>query len=81
MVGLFITVLFSIKMLPKRPERYKRRRSLWMVLQWVLMPVTSLIYSSASAFNAQTHLLLGKYLDKFDVTEKATVKSSSDDKA
>jgi hypothetical protein len=36
------------------------------------MPATAILYSAASAFNAQTHLLLGKYLDKFDVTEKAT---------
>lgn len=75
MVGLFITILFSIKMLPPRPERYKRRHSVFMVTQWVLMPFTSIIYSSFSAFNAQTHLLLGKYLDKFDVTEKAMHRS------
>lgn len=75
MVGLFITILFSIKMLPPRPERYKRRHSVFMVTQWVLMPFTSIIYSSLSAFNAQTHLLLGKYLDKFDVTEKGVRRS------
>jgi hypothetical protein len=75
MVGLFITVFLGLKMLPPRPERYKRRRSLWMVLQWGLMPLTAIIYGAASAFNAQTHLLLGKYLDKFDVTEKATHQS------
>jgi len=72
MVGLFITVFLGFKMLPPRPERYKRRRTVWMLLQWCLMPITAIAYSAASAFNAQTHLLLGKYLDKFDVTEKAT---------
>lgn len=75
MIGLLITVFLGFKMLPPRPERYKRRRTLWMLLQWCLMPVTAIAYSAASAFNAQTHLLLGKYLDKFDVTEKATVAS------
>jgi len=72
MFGLFITVFLGFKMLPPRPARYKRRRTIWMVLQWCLMPVTAIVYSAASAFNAQTHLLLGKYLDNFDVTEKAT---------
>ncbi|MEO7904628.1 MAG: hypothetical protein ABIR91_02435, partial [Candidatus Saccharimonadales bacterium] len=72
MIGLLITVLMAFKMLPPRPERYKRRRSIWMLLQWGLMPVTAIVYSAASAFNAQTHLFFGKYLDKFDVTEKAT---------
>lgn len=72
MLGLFITVFLGFKMLPPRPARYKRRRTLWMILQWCLMPITAIVYSAASAFNAQTHLLLGKYLDNFEVTEKAT---------
>jgi hypothetical protein len=75
MVGLFITIFLSFKILPPRPARYKRRRTLWMLLQWCLMPVTAIVYNAASAFNAQTHLLFGKYLDKFDVTEKATHES------
>lgn len=75
MVGLFITIFLSLKILPPRPERYKRRHSVFMVLQWVLMPVISILYNSLSAFNAQTHLFLGKYLDKFDVTDKATHQS------
>ncbi len=75
MIGLLVTVFLGFKMLPPRPARYKRRRTLWMILQWALMPVTAIVYSAASAFNAQTHLLLGKYLDKFDVTEKATHQS------
>jgi hypothetical protein len=75
MVGLFITILLMLKMLPPRPERYKKRRTVWMIAQWVLMPVTSICYSSLASFNAQTHLMFGKYLDKFDVTDKATVAS------
>jgi cellulose synthase/poly-beta-1,6-N-acetylglucosamine synthase-like glycosyltransferase len=77
LVGLFITVFFAFKMLPPRPERYKRTRTIGMVLQWALMPITAIVYSSASAFTSQTALLVGKYFDKFDVTEKATVKDSS----
>lgn len=75
MVGLVVTIFLSFKMLPPRPARYKRRRNLGMLLQWVLMPVTALAYSSTSAYYSQTRLLLGKYLDVFDVTEKATVVS------
>lgn len=75
MIGLFIIVFLGFKMLPPRPERYKRRRTVWMLLQWVLMPFTGIFYSAFAAFNAQTHLLLGKYLDKFDVTEKASLQS------
>lgn len=77
LVGLFITVFLALKMLPPRPERYKRRRTIWMILQWLWMPVTAVVYSSLSAFTSQTALLLGRYYDKFDVTEKATVGQKS----
>lgn len=72
MVGLFITVFLAFKMLPPRPERYKRHRTIGMLLQWVLMPVTAIAYNAAAALNSQTRLAFGRYLDKFDVTEKAT---------
>lgn len=77
MIGLFITILLTLRMLPPRPARYKRHRTIGMVLQWLLMPITSVLYNSAASYNAQTHLALGKYLDKFDVTEKATLKSKA----
>ena len=72
-IGIFITILISLKMLPPRPERYKKRRSLWMVAQWVYMPVTSICYNAAAAAYSQTRLAFGKYLDKFDVTEKGRI--------
>lgn len=76
MLGILVTFFLGIKALPPRPARYKRRRTIWMMLQWVYLPVTSIIYSSFAAINAQTHLLFGKYLDTFDVTEK-TVKTDT----
>ena len=81
LIGLFITIFFAFKMLPPRPERYKRHRNVFMVSQWLLMPITAVVYSSASSFTSQTALLLGKYFDKFDVTEKATVKDNGRNKS
>ncbi len=75
LVGLFITVFLSFKMLPPRPERYKRRRTVAMVAQWALMPFTAIIYSAISALYSQGRLFSGRYLDKFDVTDKAMHKS------
>lgn len=72
--GLFVSLLLSLKFLPPRPERYKRRRTIWMVLQWALLPLTTLLYNTAAALYSQTRLMLGKYLGKFDVTEKAVKK-------
>lgn len=76
MIGLFITIFLTFKMLPPRPERYKHHRSVLMLLQWLLMPVTAIAYGSLTAFYSQTRLALGRYMDKFDVTEKV-VKSGN----
>lgn len=76
MFGLFITVYLSFKMLPPRPERYKRRRNVFMLAQWLMMPVISICYGSAAALYAQTRLLLGKYLDVFDATVKTVRKDN-----
>jgi hypothetical protein len=75
LVGVVITVFLAFKMLPPRPERYKRHRTLGMIAQWVLMPLTAIAYSSVSALYSQGRLFLGRYLDKFDVTDKATHQS------
>jgi len=76
MIGLFITVFLSLKMLPPRPARYKRHRTIFMVLQWFLMPLTAIGYSASAAFYSQTRLFAGRYLDKFDTTTKATHKTA-----
>lgn len=72
--GLLITVLVSLKMLPKRPARYRKGRNILMIIQWILMPVTSILYQSIAAYYAQTRLMLGKYMEKFDVTKKVIKK-------
>ncbi len=69
--GIFVSLLISLRFLPPRPERYKRRRNILMVLQWVLLPVTTILFNTLAAITSQTRLLFGKYLGKFDVTEKA----------
>jgi cellulose synthase/poly-beta-1,6-N-acetylglucosamine synthase-like glycosyltransferase len=72
--GLIVSILVSFKVLPKRPEKYHKSRSLLMVLQWILMPVTSILYQSIAAFYSQTRLMLGLYMEKFDVTKKVVKK-------
>ncbi len=70
MIGLFMSIFLSMKLLPPRPARYKRHRNILMLLQWLLLPITSIAYGSLAALNAQTRLMIGKYLDKFDLTHK-----------
>ena len=73
-LGLLITVLVSLRMLPKRPARYHKGRNILMIVQWILMPVTSILYQSIAAYYAQTRLMLGLYMEKFDVTKKVVKK-------
>ena len=73
-IGLFITILTSIRMLPKRPAKYRKHKSILMVLQWILMPLVALLYQSLAAFYAQTRLMTGHYMEKFDVTKKVVKK-------
>lgn len=75
LLGIVVAVFQSFRLLPPRPERYKRIRTVGMVLQWVLMPLTAIVYLSFAALNAQARLFFGRYLTKFDVTVKATHQS------
>jgi cellulose synthase/poly-beta-1,6-N-acetylglucosamine synthase-like glycosyltransferase len=74
LAGIFITLFLSFKALPPKPERYKRHRTIFMVVQWVLLPVTTIVYNSLSSVYSQTRLMFGRYYDKFDVTDKAVKK-------
>lgn len=73
MVGILIIIIVSFKLLPPRPARYKWIKNLGMIIQWVLAPVLGIAYGASAALYSQTRLLFGRYLDRFDVTEKAVV--------
>jgi len=76
--ALIITVFMALRTLPPKPARYKHHRTLFMVLQWVYFPLTTLFYNSLAAFNSQTRLMFKWYLTKFDFTEKAVIVETSD---
>jgi hypothetical protein len=69
-LGLLITVSISVISLPPRPKRYTRRRTFAMVAQWIMLPVTGILFNAITAIDAQTRLMLGRYLE-FQVTEKS----------
>jgi len=69
MSGILVTATFSFFLLPPPPHARRFRGALFMVLQWLLLPVTSIVFSAIPAIDAQTRLMLGKYLG-FVVTEK-----------
>lgn len=72
MLGLLLSAVFSIPLLPKRPKSHPRHTYVFMVLQWLLMPIVMIFLSAIPAFDAVTHMMRGKYLG-FNVSQKKRV--------
>ena len=68
MFGLVISPIISSP-LPPRPADKSRLRYVVLALQWVLVPVTMIIFSAIPGLDAQTRLMLGRYMG-FWVTPK-----------
>jgi hypothetical protein len=69
MVGLVGSAFYTLKLLPPRPPKYKSRKYIWMILQWILVPLATIIFGAIPALISQTRLMLGKYMG-FWVTPK-----------
>lgn len=69
MIGILLSGVMSLTLLPKRPQQVRRHTWIVMALQWLLLPVTFIIFGSFPAIDAQTRLMFGKYLG-FHVTKK-----------
>ncbi|MBI2639499.1 MAG: glycosyltransferase family 2 protein [Candidatus Sungbacteria bacterium] len=69
MFGLVTSAIISVSLLPKRPVSKPIRTRLWMVLQWVLLPFTIVLFGSLPGLEAQTRLMFGWRLG-FWVTPK-----------
>ncbi len=74
MIGLVISMFLSLLRLPPRPSHHSRKRYVYMVLQWVLVPFLAPI-TGVPAIDSQTRLMLGKYFGEFWVTEKIRKKA------
>ncbi|MFH1030043.1 MAG: hypothetical protein V1770_02170, partial [bacterium] len=60
-------------LLPPKPKENPWWSYIIMVLQWIAFPLCMIIFGSIPATDAQTRLLLGKYMG-FNVTEKGRKK-------
>jgi hypothetical protein len=69
MVGLLGSALYTLQLLPPRPEKYKSRKYIWMILQWLLVPISTIIFGAIPALISQTRLMTKKYMG-FWVTPK-----------
>jgi len=71
MIGIFFSALISLFILPPRPQNQPKWKYLIMFLQWLLLPITLILFGSIPATEAQTRLMLGeKYHLGFFVTPK-----------
>jgi hypothetical protein len=69
MVGMVVSAIISMLLLPPRPKNYGRLRHLSMLLQWLCLPVTLIFFGSIPALESQTRLIINKPLG-FWITEK-----------
>jgi len=69
LMGIVVSALIGTIILPKRPAHIPKRRMLYMLLQWPLIIVSLIVFGSIPSMDAQTRLMLGKYIG-FDVTKK-----------
>jgi len=70
MLGLIVSMSLNFLLLPPRPKKYSRWRNVYMVLQWILVPITAPFLGSLPSIDSQTRIMLGKYFGEFWVTEK-----------
>jgi hypothetical protein len=69
LIGVLLSVFLCHALLPPRPARYGRWRTISMTLQWAWVPFSYLFLVGLPAVDAQTRLMLGRYLT-FWVTDK-----------
>ncbi|TAN33065.1 hypothetical protein EPN28_03645 [Patescibacteria group bacterium] len=69
MLGLLVSMLMSLLILPRRPQAHSPHKYLYMILQWLLLPVSLIFFSAFPCIDAVTHLMFGKYLG-FNVSAK-----------
>ena len=69
LLASFIWVMLSRTILPPRPPDVKWIKNIFMVLEWIIVPFIILILGSTPPLDAQTRLMLGRYME-FYPTEK-----------
>ncbi|MCK4636169.1 MAG: glycosyltransferase family 2 protein [Candidatus Moranbacteria bacterium] len=74
MSGLIVSVALSFFLLPKRPEHHSRKRYIYMMLQWALVPIIAPTLGAMPAIESQTRILFKKYFTEFWVTDKVKKK-------
>ncbi|HAM88022.1 MAG: hypothetical protein US83_C0001G0033 [Candidatus Falkowbacteria bacterium GW2011_GWC2_38_22] len=70
MSGLVLSAILSTILLPPKPKKYGFFKHAGMLLQWIVLPISIIIFGSIPGLDSQTRLMFGKYLGFF-VTPKS----------
>ncbi|MFA6994901.1 MAG: glycosyltransferase family 2 protein [Patescibacteria group bacterium] len=70
MIGLVLSGVISALLLPQRPRKYTVWKNIVMALEWVVVPITIIIFGAIPCLEAQIRLMAGKYMG-FWVTPKS----------
>ncbi len=70
MIGLVLSATISTLLLPKRPVKYTIFKNILMVVEWIVVPVTIILFGSIPCLDSQWRLMRGKYMG-FWVTPKS----------
>ncbi|HUW21245.1 MAG TPA: glycosyltransferase family 2 protein [Candidatus Bathyarchaeia archaeon] len=69
LIFMVIILIIDAKQRPPRPKEFPRWR-VWLIpLEFILMPIAGFFFTALPGLDAQTRLMLGKYLE-YRVTEK-----------
>lgn len=80
MAGLILSAIIAASLAPPIPQGMKKHKRRWtvMILQWILIPFTIIIFGAIPGLEAQTRLMIGKYMG-FWVTPKHRSQSTLGD--
>ncbi len=69
MSNLILSSMIAVSLMPSMPVKIRPHNKIYHVLQWLLVPLTITAFGAIPALDAQTRLMLGKYMG-FWVTPK-----------
>ena len=69
MMGLILSAIFSLPLLPRPKTKQPKHLYVVMLLQWVLLPISMIFVSAIPAIESVTRLMFGRYLG-FNVSQK-----------
>jgi hypothetical protein len=62
MGGLLLSAVMSTILLPPKPKEYSFLKYIQVFFEWIVLPLSIIVFGSIPAMDSQTRLMLGKYM-------------------